>query len=283
MPSAPTCSRSGRPTSSSGRIPCSSPTSSVRATRPASPNWSGCSAGRPSRSRSKKSLDAAGLGLDRRRAVIEQLRGGDSDRLLCEALDVHRSSLYHEPRPEEDRPLREALVGLAGEWPTYGYRRLTVMLRRQGHTVNAKRVRRLMGEMGLSGEPPPRRSPDDRQRPRLSPLPEPGRVPGGRAPRSGLGLGHHVHPTEEGVHVSRRSDGCLQPLDPGLEPRAEPGAGVDAVALGRALERGRPEIHHSDQGVQYAATAYVEALTAAGRRSAWRAWANRGRMAMPND
>ena len=29
--------------------------------------------------------------------MIEQLRGGDSDRLLCEALDVHRSSLYHEP------------------------------------------------------------------------------------------------------------------------------------------------------------------------------------------
>ena len=32
------------------------------------------------------------------------------------------------------------------------------------------------------------------------------------------------------------------------------------TALGRAYERGRPEIHHSDQGVQYAATAYVEML-----------------------
>ena len=32
--------------------------------------------------------------------MIEQLRGDYSDRLLCEALDVHRSSLYHEPRPE---------------------------------------------------------------------------------------------------------------------------------------------------------------------------------------
>src|SRR5512135_2998267 len=29
------------------------------------------------------------------------------------------------------------------------------------------------------------------------------------------------------------------------------------TALRRAFERGRPEIHHSDQGVQYAATAYV--------------------------
>ena len=36
------------------------------------------------------------------------------------------------------------------------------------------------------------------------------------------------------------------------------------VALRRAMGSSRPEIHHSDQGVQYAATAYVEALTVAG-------------------
>ncbi len=64
--------------------------------------------------------------------MIDQLRGDYADRLLCEALDVHRSSLYHRPRPAEDRPLREALVRLAGAWPTYGYRRLTAMLRREG-------------------------------------------------------------------------------------------------------------------------------------------------------
>lgn len=34
-------------------------------------------------------------------------------------------------------------------------------------------------------------------------------------------------------------------------------------ALRRAFERGCPEIHHSDQGVQYATTAYVELLTTA--------------------
>ena len=35
------------------------------------------------------------------------------------------------------------------------------------------------------------------------------------------------------------------------------------TALRRAFEGGLPEVHHSDQGVQYAATAYVEMLTAA--------------------
>jgi putative transposase len=36
--------------------------------------------------------------------------------------------------------------------------------------------------------------------------------------------------------------------------------GLTVVALKRALEGGRPGIHHSDQGVQYAATAYIELL-----------------------
>jgi hypothetical protein len=33
-------------------------------------------------------------------------------------LDVHRSSLYHQSRPDEDRSLRQALIVLAGQWPT---------------------------------------------------------------------------------------------------------------------------------------------------------------------
>ena len=64
---------------------------------------------------------------------------------------------YHQPRPDEDRPRREALAELAGQWPTYGYRRLTVRLRRQGNPVNTKRLRRLMHALGLCGEAPARR------------------------------------------------------------------------------------------------------------------------------
>ena len=40
--------------------------------------------------------------------------------------------------------------------------------------------------------------------------------------------------------------------------------GLTLTALGRAVRRGRPGIHHSDQGVQYAAAAYVERLAAVG-------------------
>ena len=51
----------------------------------------------------------------------------------------------------------DSLVRLVGEWPTYGYRRLTAMLRREDWEVNAKRVRRLMGELEIQGRPPARR------------------------------------------------------------------------------------------------------------------------------
>ena len=72
--------------------------------------------------------------------------------ILCEVLGVPRSSAYYHARPGEDRPVRDALVELAGQWPTYGYRRLTAMLKRRGLVVNHKVVRRLMHELGIAGE-----------------------------------------------------------------------------------------------------------------------------------
>lgn len=50
------------------------------------------------------------------------------------------------------------------------------------------------------------------------------------------------------------------------------------VALKRALARGKPEIHHTDQGVQYAAKAYTELLEqqdiAISRAAVGEAWQN---------
>ena len=46
-------------------------------------------------------------------------------RLLCRLLGVSRSSVYYAPRPAIDEAmLKTALLDLAAEWPTYGYRRL---------------------------------------------------------------------------------------------------------------------------------------------------------------
>jgi transposase InsO family protein len=76
-------------------------------------------------------------------------------RLICRATGWPRSSVCHEAAPTADEGrLRRVLDRLAARWPTYGYRRLTVMLRGEGWTVNGKRVRRLMAEMGLKGKTP---------------------------------------------------------------------------------------------------------------------------------
>jgi transposase InsO family protein len=194
--------------------------------------------------------------------VIEQLRGDYADRLLCEALDVHRSSLDHRPRPDEDRPLREALVRPAGEWPTCGYRRLTAMLRRLGRPANAKRVR-LMAELGLGGEPPPRHPPWTTDSAHAFPrYPNPVEAPEvDRPDQVRVSDITYIRLKDEFIYLAVLMDvfsRSIRGWNLGRSLEHE----LTMAALARALGRGRPEIHHSDQGVQHAATAYVEALTA---------------------
>src|SRR5215216_2461720 len=74
--------------------------------------------------------------------------------LVCRVLDLASSSYYRPAAAEEDQPLKAALKKAAGEWPTYGYRRLTQQLAREGTRANSKKVRRLMAELGLKGEKP---------------------------------------------------------------------------------------------------------------------------------
>ena len=71
-------------------------------------------------------------------------------RLVCRLLGVPRSSVYYAPQraPDADAIFKSALLDLAGQWPTYGYRRLTAMMRRLDWPVNGKRVRRWMDELG---------------------------------------------------------------------------------------------------------------------------------------
>jgi putative transposase len=63
---------------------------------------------------------------------------------------IGRSSARYRPTREGDQELRERLRELAGERRRFGYRRLHVMLVRQGEAVNHKRVYRLYREEGLS-------------------------------------------------------------------------------------------------------------------------------------
>jgi putative transposase len=72
-----------------------------------------------------------------------------SQRRACELLEVPRSSLRYESQ-RDDSVLREKLIGLARERPRFGYRRLHVLLQREGHSINHKRIWRVYKAAGLS-------------------------------------------------------------------------------------------------------------------------------------
>jgi putative transposase len=73
-------------------------------------------------------------------------------------MGISRSGLYYEPVPEsaENLALMRRLDELHLEYPVYGARRLGVLLRRQGHQVNRKRVSRLLKLMGIEAVYPKR-------------------------------------------------------------------------------------------------------------------------------
>ena len=70
-------------------------------------------------------------------------------RRACRVFGAVRSSIrYRSVRPTQE-PLRARLHDLASVRVSYGYRRLHVLLRREGWAINHKRTYRLYGEEGL--------------------------------------------------------------------------------------------------------------------------------------
>ena len=70
-------------------------------------------------------------------------------RKACGLIQLARSTKRYQARPRTDeQALRKRLRELAAERPRFGYRRLTALLRREGRSVNPKRVHRLYREEG---------------------------------------------------------------------------------------------------------------------------------------
>ena len=179
---------------------------------------------------------------------------------VCDVLAVPRSSYYYQPPAKDDRELKNAIAKVVGEWPTYGYRRVTGQLKRDEWDVNHKRVARLMAEMGLQVQPRRRKKWTTNSKhawPRFSNLVlelevmHPDHVWVAdityiRLPRDFVYLAVLMDVFTRcirGWHLSRHLDEMLT-----------------ITALKHALNNGQPDIHHSDQGVQYAAGDYVELL-----------------------
>ena len=73
-----------------------------------------------------------------------------SQRRACGLMELYRATCRYQKRRSEDQPLRVRLRELAEERRRFGYRRLQVLLEREGWQVNHKRVYRLYVEEKLS-------------------------------------------------------------------------------------------------------------------------------------
>jgi transposase InsO family protein len=84
-----------------------------------------------------------------------------SQRRACQLVGISRSSARYSPKPRpEETAFKDRVRQLANQHPNYGYRRITAILRREGSSVNHKRVQRIWQAEGLQL---PRRKPRKRR------------------------------------------------------------------------------------------------------------------------
>lgn len=73
-----------------------------------------------------------------------------SERRACTMIGICRMTVRYRSRRPDDNPLRERMKALAHERRRFGYRRLHILLRREGYVVNHKRLFRLYREERLT-------------------------------------------------------------------------------------------------------------------------------------
>jgi putative transposase len=182
-----------------------------------------------------------------------------------------RSTFYRRSRGQrlEDARLVEQIGEICAEYPSYGYRRVTLQLRRNGVTVNHKKAMKLMREQGLSVRPRRRyvkTTDSDHGGPIFPNLARDIALTGPNqlwvADLTYIAIAHNFAYLAVILDAwSRRVVGYA--LARFMDAR------LTLAALNSAIESRKPQpgcIHHSDRGSQYAAQAYRELLAAHGLR-----------------
>lgn len=165
--------------------------------------------------------------------------------------------------------LRDRIEALSLEFPRYGYRRITAQLRREAFVVNHKRVQRIMQEESLCCVRKRRfiRTTHSQHGYR--------RFPNLLRDLAVDGLNQvwvadftYIRLQEQFVYLAVVLDSFSRRVI-GWELASRPTTAMCLRALRMALVARQPEpgfIHHSDQGVQYASTDYVQLLQEHGAR-----------------
>jgi transposase InsO family protein len=180
--------------------------------------------------------------------------------VVCRVLGVARSSLYYQASLVRNEPLDSAMKEVCAQFPCYGYRRVTAELRRRGWRINPKKVARLMKTMGLQAKKVVRKrrtTNSEHSFPRYPNLVEtlvaqyPDQI--WVADITYIRLKHGFVYLAVLMDIFTRAIRGWH-LDRSLDQS------LTLTALQKALKTHCPEIHHSDQGLQYAAIDYTDLL-----------------------
>jgi len=186
----------------------------------------------------------------------------------CELLGLSRSTYYYQPIQVDESELQAAIEDLAGQYPTYGTRRITHQLRRAPYKIHAnrKRVRRVMAEKKLL-------RPQKQCKKRTTDSQHP--YPRFRNLVKDLEISFPDQVWVSDVtYIRLKQDFVYLAIIMDVFTRALRGwclsgtldQELTLTALRAALASNTPVIHHSDQGVQYAAYAYIDLLKIHGVR-----------------
>ena len=183
-------------------------------------------------------------------------------RQICDTLGFHKSTFYYQPKVDpSEAVLRAEIQTLAARYPTYGYRRITALLLRQGHIVGYKRVARLMKDNDLLVS--------------VKRAVETTKSLQGDKPWSNLledlEISHqdqvwvaditYVRLNRRFVYVALLMDVFTRMIRAWHLSR-QLNTSLTLKPLEDALRQSVCEIHHSDQGVQYLSKAYLSVLQA---------------------
>ena len=196
-----------------------------------------------------------------KRELVETLRDDYSVHEICKTLGFNRSLLYYQPRKDPcEAVLRDEIERLCARYPTYGYRRITALLVRLGYTVGYRRVARLMKENNLWVSV--KRVSCQTTRSLDGAKPWVNRVEAldiSRRDQVWVGDITYVRLKGRFVYVAVLMD-VFSRMIRAWQVSHHLNTSLTLKPLEQALRQSVPEIHHSDQGVQYLSSAYISTL-----------------------
>ena len=184
-------------------------------------------------------------------------------REICEVLGFNKSTFYYQPKIDASEDiLRAEIQRLAAAYPTYGYRRITHLLVKAGYAVGYRRVARLMKEENLSVSVKrlcQTTKSLHEARPWVNRLQT---LEVSRCDQVWVGDITYVRLKGHFIYVALLMDVFTRMIR-GWHLSQHLTQSLTLKPLEEALHQsGSPEIHHSDQGVQYLSNAYLSVLKA---------------------